>query len=62
MPQLGERLGAEPVKLVEGMTLRFGQSRLSSGLSPDVVAKWAPPPWAEALKAPGLEVRAPTKR
>ena len=66
VPQLGERLGAEPVKLVEGMTLRFGQSKIVfsvAGLSPDVVAKWAPPPWAEALKAPGrLEVRAPTKK
>ena len=66
VPQLGERLGAEPVKLVEGVTLRFGQSKIVfsvAGLSPDVVAKWAPPPWAEALKAPGrLEVRAPTKK
>ena len=52
VPQLGERLGAEPMKLIEGCTLRFGSLGATvfrvSGLEPSKVVQWAPPAWAHA--------------
>lgn len=54
VPQLGQRLGAEPTKLVEGATLRFGTHSaivfrvvgLEGAALPGSVSKWTPPAWA----------------
>eukprot|EP00962_Isochrysis_galbana_P004012 scaffold1116_cov103-Isochrysis_galbana.AAC.10 len=50
VPQLGQRLGAEPVQLQEGATFRLGCSKAVyrvRGVQAERLERWAPPPWAE---------------
>ena len=52
IPQLGEKLdpSAEPTKLIEGATLRFGTTAALvfkiAGLEAEKVVRWQPPAWA----------------
>ena len=64
VPQLGVRLdpNAEPTKLVEGCTLRFGTHAALvfrvAGLEMDQIKRWQPPAWAaRPSRTVHLEVR-----
>jgi pSer/pThr/pTyr-binding forkhead associated (FHA) protein len=50
VPQLGQRLGSEPVQLQEGATFRLGCSKAVyrvRGVQAERLERWSPPPWAE---------------
>lgn len=65
VPQLGVKLGTEPVKLVEGATLRFGTLKATvfrvTGLEQAKLERWQPPAWAHPpTREVRLEVRSNT--
>jgi integrin beta 8 len=50
VPQLGQRLGSEPIQLQEGATFRLGSSKAVyrvRGVHAEQLERWTPPPWAE---------------
>jgi pSer/pThr/pTyr-binding forkhead associated (FHA) protein len=65
VPRLGVKVGEDPVKLIEGSTLRFGSLKSTvfrvTGLEPQKVEKWQPPAWADVpARDCRLEVRSNT--